>query len=59
MTLSRGGVTPRRSRRRCLGHHVLLLRRQMTFTHRWTLDQADEAYKLFDKQADGKGVFLI
>ena len=29
------------------------------FTHRWTLDQADEAYKLFDKQADGKGVFLI
>jgi threonine dehydrogenase-like Zn-dependent dehydrogenase len=29
------------------------------FTHRWSLDQADEAYKLFDKQADGKGVFLI
>lgn len=29
------------------------------FTHRWTLDQADEAYRLFDKQADGKGVFLI
>src|SRR5829696_6553561 len=29
------------------------------FTHRWTLDQADEAYKPFDKQADGKGVFLI
>jgi len=29
------------------------------FTHRWTLDQAEEAYKLFDKQADGKGVFLI
>jgi threonine dehydrogenase-like Zn-dependent dehydrogenase len=29
------------------------------FTHKWTLDQADEAYKLFDKQADGKGVFLI
>ena len=29
------------------------------FTHRWTLDQADDAYKLFDKQADGKGVFLI
>ena len=23
------------------------------------LDQAGEAYKLFDKQADGKGVFLI
>ena len=29
------------------------------FTHHWTLDQAEEAYKLFDKQADGKGVFLI
>jgi threonine dehydrogenase-like Zn-dependent dehydrogenase len=26
------------------------------FTHRWKLDQADEAYKLFDKQASGKGV---
>ena len=25
------------------------------FTHRWKLDQADEAYKLFDKQSDGKG----
>ena len=23
------------------------------------LEQADEAYKLFDKQSDGKGVFLI
>ena len=29
------------------------------FTHKWSLDQADEAYKLFDKQSDGKGVFLI
>ena len=29
------------------------------FTHRWTLDQAEEAYKLFDKQSDGKGVFLM
>ena len=29
------------------------------FTHRWTIDQADEAYKLFDKQVDGKGVFLM
>jgi threonine dehydrogenase-like Zn-dependent dehydrogenase len=26
------------------------------FTHRWTLEQADEAYKVFDKQTDGKGV---
>jgi threonine dehydrogenase-like Zn-dependent dehydrogenase len=29
------------------------------FTHTWKLDQAGEAYTLFDKQADGKGVFLI
>lgn len=28
------------------------------FTHRWSLDQADEAYKLFDRQSDGKGVFI-
>ena len=26
------------------------------FTHRWTLDQADEAYRVFDRQASGKGV---
>jgi threonine dehydrogenase-like Zn-dependent dehydrogenase len=29
------------------------------FTHRWTLDQAEEAYQLFDKQTTGKGVFLM
>ena len=29
------------------------------FTHTWTLDRAEEAYVLFDKQSDGKGVFLI
>jgi D-arabinose 1-dehydrogenase-like Zn-dependent alcohol dehydrogenase len=28
------------------------------FTDRWRLDQAEEAYKAFDKQAAGKGVFL-
>ena len=28
------------------------------FTDRWTLDQADAAYKAFDKQAAGKGVFV-
>lgn len=28
------------------------------FTDRWTLDQADVAYKAFDKQAAGKGVFV-
>ncbi len=29
------------------------------FTHRWRLEQADEAYRLFDKQNTGKGVFLM
>jgi threonine dehydrogenase-like Zn-dependent dehydrogenase len=29
------------------------------FTDRWTLDQADTAYQLFDKQTSGKGVFLV
>ncbi len=29
------------------------------FTHHWRLDQAEEAYRVFDRQADGKGVFLI
>lgn len=28
------------------------------FSHRWKLDQADAAYKLFDQQKTGKGVFL-
>jgi threonine dehydrogenase-like Zn-dependent dehydrogenase len=31
----------------------------MVFTHRWTLEQGDEAYRLFDKQSDGKGVFVM
>ena len=29
------------------------------FTERWTLDQAEAAYRLFDKQTTGKGVFLM
>ncbi|CAM4133795.1 hypothetical protein BOTU111921_13365 [Bordetella tumbae] len=29
------------------------------FTDYWQLDQAEEAYRLFDKQTTGKGVFLI
>jgi len=29
------------------------------FTDRWKLEQADEAYKLFDQQNTGKGVFLM
>ena len=29
------------------------------FTDRWRLDQATEAYKLFDQQNTGKGVFLM
>jgi 2-desacetyl-2-hydroxyethyl bacteriochlorophyllide A dehydrogenase len=29
------------------------------FTERWTLDQAVEAYQLFDQQTSGKGVFVF
>jgi len=29
------------------------------FTHRWRLEQAEAAYRLFDAQTTGKGVFLI
>ncbi len=29
------------------------------FTDQWRLDQADEAYRLFDQQTSGKGVFLL
>ncbi len=29
------------------------------FSHRFKLDQADEAYRLFDTQTTGKGVFLL
>ena len=29
------------------------------FSHRWKLEQADEAYKSFDTQSTGKGVFLL
>ncbi len=29
------------------------------FTHRWRLDQAEEAYRVFDAQSGGKGVFLM
>ena len=29
------------------------------FTHRWKLEQAEEAYRLFDQQNSGKGVFLM
>jgi threonine dehydrogenase-like Zn-dependent dehydrogenase len=32
---------------------------EMLFTHRYRLDQAAEAYKLFDTQSTGKGVFLL
>ena len=28
------------------------------FTHRWKLEQAKEAYELFDKQTSGKGVIV-
>ena len=29
------------------------------FTHRWKLEQADEAYRLFDQQSTGKGVIVF
>ena len=29
------------------------------FSHRWRLEQADEAYATFDRQSTGKGVFLF
>ena len=29
------------------------------FTHRWRLDQAEEAYRIFDAQASGKGAFIF
>jgi threonine dehydrogenase-like Zn-dependent dehydrogenase len=29
------------------------------FTHRWKLEQAEEAYRVFDAQTAGKGVFLM
>jgi threonine dehydrogenase-like Zn-dependent dehydrogenase len=29
------------------------------FTHRYVLDQATEAYELFDTQTTGKGVFVF
>lgn len=32
---------------------------EQIFTHRWKLDQAEEAYKLFDTQTTGKGVFVM
>ena len=28
------------------------------FTHKWALEQAEEAYELFDRQKTGKGVSL-
>jgi threonine dehydrogenase-like Zn-dependent dehydrogenase len=29
------------------------------FTDRWKLEQAEEAYRVFDAQKSGKGVFLM
>jgi threonine dehydrogenase-like Zn-dependent dehydrogenase len=29
------------------------------FTHRWQLSEAEKAYRVFDRQTDGKGVFLM
>lgn len=35
------------------------IRLETIFSHRWKLEQADEAYRSFDTQSTGKGVFLI
>jgi threonine dehydrogenase-like Zn-dependent dehydrogenase len=32
---------------------------EQLFTHRWQLAQAGEAYRLFDQQTSGKGVFVM
>ena len=45
-----GGVRPLRGRPQGAAGRLL--------THRWRLDQADEAYRLFDTQTTGKGVFV-
>ena len=29
------------------------------FTHTWQIDQAEQAYRIFDRQTGGKGVFLM
>ena len=29
------------------------------FSHRWKLEQADDAYRVFDTQSTGKGVIVF
>jgi threonine dehydrogenase-like Zn-dependent dehydrogenase len=41
---------------RFIADHKIPLER--IFSHRWKLEQADEAYRSFDRQSTGKGVFL-
>ena len=40
----------------CIEHEVPV---DKLFTHRYELDQAEEAYQLFDTQSTGKGVFVF
>jgi threonine dehydrogenase-like Zn-dependent dehydrogenase len=35
------------------------IRLERLLTHRFKLEQADEAYRLFDTQTTGKGVFVF
>jgi threonine dehydrogenase-like Zn-dependent dehydrogenase len=42
---------------RFIADHKIPLER--IFSHRWKLEQADEAYRSFDRQTTGKGVFLL
>jgi threonine dehydrogenase-like Zn-dependent dehydrogenase len=36
-----------------------LVGQRVMLTHRWRLEQAEEAYRLFDTQTTGKGVFVF
>ncbi len=42
---------------RFIAEHKIDLER--IFSHTWKLEQAGEAYRLFDTQTTGKGVFLL
>ena len=53
-TFSAMGMARVRALRRRQRH-----RRRALFSHRWKLEQADEAYRMFDTQSTGKGVIVF
>jgi len=58
--MSKPAALPRRPRR-CECAEFVADRRidvERLFTHRWKLEQAEEAYRLFDAQTTGKAVIL-